>query len=205
MLSSESRFELWNRRLHYYAGLYLLFFVWLFALSGLIINHPGWSFASFWETRKQERYQRPLRPLAGANDLERARDVLAQLGVSGEIDLRRPKPGHLVFQAGRPGGFYEIDADLAGGAVTVARTTFNGWGAFRGLHTFSGVRTGQPEVHRDWVLTSLWTFAMDAVAAGLAFMVLSGLWVWFRSRRNRLAGLLSLATGIAVCGYFLLA
>ena len=41
-------FEIWNRKLHYYVGLYLLTFVWLFAVSGLIINHPGWAFADFW-------------------------------------------------------------------------------------------------------------------------------------------------------------
>ncbi len=31
----------WNRRLHYYFGLYFLFFTWLFALTGLLLNHSG--------------------------------------------------------------------------------------------------------------------------------------------------------------------
>ena len=39
------RFERWNRKLHFYAGLFLLLFIWLFAVSGLILNHPKWTFA----------------------------------------------------------------------------------------------------------------------------------------------------------------
>ena len=44
--------EAWNRRLHFYLGLYLLFFIWLFALTGLLLNHPKWSFADFWPMRR---------------------------------------------------------------------------------------------------------------------------------------------------------
>jgi hypothetical protein len=207
MLSSNSRLDFWNRRLHYYVGLYLLLFVWLFSISGLIINHPEWKFAEFWEMRKQEKFERRLSPVAGDTDLARARDVLRQLGVSGEIEWtgRAPKPGHLEFRAGRPGRSWEIDAEPAGGTVLVNRTTLNGWGALHTLHTFTGVRAGQPGMTRDWVLTRVWSFAMDAVAAGLAFMVASGCWVWFRSGRRRLTGILTLAAGVAVCAWFLLA
>ena len=28
-----------NRRAHYYLGLYFLFFLWLFAFTGLLLNH----------------------------------------------------------------------------------------------------------------------------------------------------------------------
>jgi len=32
--------EAWNRRLHYYLGLYFLLFLWLFSFTGLLLNHP---------------------------------------------------------------------------------------------------------------------------------------------------------------------
>src|SRR4051812_46879864 len=48
----------WNRKLHFYSGLFLLFFVWLFAFSGLILNHPTWSFAESWNNRKETNYVR---------------------------------------------------------------------------------------------------------------------------------------------------
>jgi hypothetical protein len=40
--SGANMFLLWNRRLHYYLGLYLLFFSWLFVFTGLLLNHPRW-------------------------------------------------------------------------------------------------------------------------------------------------------------------
>ena len=54
----------WNRRLHYYLGLYLLFFTWLFVLSGLLLNHPKWQFAEFWPNRVQttEEYEIGVKP-----------------------------------------------------------------------------------------------------------------------------------------------
>ena len=39
---SLRRFEFWNRKLHYYLGLYFLFFLWLFSLTGLMLNHQQW-------------------------------------------------------------------------------------------------------------------------------------------------------------------
>jgi hypothetical protein len=53
-------FERWNRKLHFYAGLFLLFFLWLFAFSGLLLNHPSWSFAEFWNNRRQTNYEREI-------------------------------------------------------------------------------------------------------------------------------------------------
>ena len=42
MPSSGKAFEVWNRKLHYYLGLYFLFFLWLFSLTGLMLNHQQW-------------------------------------------------------------------------------------------------------------------------------------------------------------------
>jgi len=198
--------DTWNRKLHYYAGLYLLFFLWLFSLSGLIINHPNWPMANFWASRKQERFERPLRPPAGATDLDRARDVLAQLGLSGEIDFPAPtqEPGRLAFRASRPGRMWEIQADLDRHVATVAATTVNGWGVLHILHTFSGVRMNEPRMTRDWSVTSVWSFAMDALAVGLIGMVLGGYWMWLRSARRLLAGALAAAAGCAIAAFFML-
>lgn len=39
--------ETWNRKIHIYLGLYFLFFLGLFSISGLVLNHPQWAFAQF--------------------------------------------------------------------------------------------------------------------------------------------------------------
>jgi hypothetical protein len=70
------------------------------------------------------------------------------------------------------------------------------------LHTFTGVRADDPSQKRNWLLTVLWSLSMDAVAIGLAFMVFSSIWMWYRLRTKRRLGLMVLAAGILSCGFF---
>jgi hypothetical protein len=43
---------------------------------------------------------------------------------------------------------------------------------------------------------------MDAVAVGLIVMVLSSYYMWFRLKKIHLWGWIALASGFAVCGFF---
>src|SRR5690349_22926921 len=81
------RLERWNRKLHYYAGLFLLFFLWLFAVTGLVLNHPTWSFAESWTKRKETNSERTITALGPElrGDLTQARAIMQQLGIEGEI------------------------------------------------------------------------------------------------------------------------
>src|SRR5437867_1071382 len=174
-------FEIWNRKLHFYIGLLLLFFLWLFALTGLLLNHPNWTFAEFWPNRKQTDLVCEIQSPPPGDDLVQARDIMRQLGIEGEIDWTATPsdPSRFEFQAVRPGHAYQIRADLRQNRVTLHRDDLNVWGVIRVLHTFTGVRLVDPKNRRDWALTSLWAFCMDAVAVGLIVMVLSSYYMWY--------------------------
>ena len=194
----------WNRALHIYCGLYLLFFFWLFSFTGLLLNHPKWRFADFWPLRKQDSFTHAIaRPPAGAG-LAQAQDILRQIGYAGEIQwtTAQTSPDRLNFRAARPGSVLDIDADLKKGVATIARVRYNGWGFVRILHVFTGVRAGDQRHERDWVLTRLWVFAMDATAAGLIVLVLGSYYMWWRLPGKRASGALALALGAVVCGFF---
>ena len=77
----QAGFERWNRKLHFYAGLFLLFFLWLFAFSGLLLNHSKWSSAQFWKTRKETNYEREIAAPGPQvkGDLAQARQMWLQL------------------------------------------------------------------------------------------------------------------------------
>ena len=173
----RARFERWNRKLHFYAGLFLLFFIWLFAFSGLLLNHPTWTFAEFWTSREETNYERDIAvPSADVKgDLAQAHDILKQLKIEGEImwTTTRTDPNQFDFQVRRPGHFFFIKADLAQKHVTVRQAEVNQWGVIKALHAFTGVQMDDARQSRDWALTSVWAVSMDAVAAGLIFMVLS--------------------------------
>ncbi len=195
----------WNRRVHYYLGLYLLFFIWLFACTGLLLNHPRWQFAQFWPNRTQNTTERTLAPVTAAADIDRARDVMRQLGIAGEIQwpVRQPVNGPFTFHVNRPGLNVEVKADLRGGPATMQSTQVNAWGVLHVLHTFTGAPAADSRNRRDWTLTTVWALSMDAVAAGLIVMVLGSYVMWFRLRAKRVGGIVALALGFLSCGAFM--
>src|SRR5437899_5904155 len=158
--------ERWNRKLHFYSGLFLIFFLWLFAFTGLLLNHPMWTFHENWKNRKETNYERTIAaPGPGVSgDLALARDIMRQLGIDGEIlwTTTRSDPSQLEFQVRRPGHFFFINANWARQQATVRQATVNVWGVMKVLHTFDGNVADDPRNSRDWVLTSLWAYSMDA-------------------------------------------
>jgi hypothetical protein len=210
MLSrAESRqrttiFATWNRKLHYYLGLYFLFFIWLFALSGLLLNHGGWAFAQFYPNRKVSTSERTISIPESTSDLDQARSVMRHVGIEGQIAWTGPRSGpeRLDFNASRPGRVYQVQADLVRGRARITVTQYNGWGIVRALHTFVGVSPDDPRNQRDWLLTSVWALSMDAVAAGIILMVLSSLYMWWGLKEKRLPGIAAVALGTLTCGLF---
>ncbi len=200
-----SAVENWSRRLHIYIGLYFLFFTWLFCLSGVVLNHPGWRIAGFWNERRQTSAEIRIARHAADTDSEVAKDLMTQLRIRGEISgtITRDAAGTLGFRVVRPGDIYEVKADFDSGVAAVNRIHVNGWGVLNMLHSFTGVRRTDPSLHQNWWATGLWRCSMDALSVGLVFMVLSGIYVWYRRARQRRSGALSLALGILTLAVFL--
>ncbi len=202
--SGADVFLVWNRRLHYYLGLYLLFFSWLFVFTGLLLNHPRWEFAQFWPNRVQSTTEQRFQVSEGTTDLGRARDLMRQFDIAGEIlwPAAQPVDGAFAFQVSRPGAVIDVKVDLRSGRATLQRTDLNAWGVMHVLHTFTGMPAAGPRNERDWILTTAWAISMDAVAAGLIFMVFSSYIMWYRLKAKRVGGIIALVLGLVICGAF---
>lgn len=201
--SSLVRFESWNRRLHYYFGLYFLFFIWLFALTGLLLNHPGWARHSA-DRRTESRHEAPVDLLAGRSDVAQARHLMGQLGLEGEIDWPATvQPGRFDFNVSRPSDAAQVRVDLASRRASVLRFENTPFAAFRIFHTFNGSRYNAPAMTRDWIVTSVWTILMDAFAAGLLMMIFGSYYMWYRLKRTHSLGIVVLSAGAVLCGMFL--
>src|ERR1700722_10729722 len=148
----SAKLTLWNRKLHYYLGLYFLFFLWLFAFTGLLLNHPAWTFAEFWTNRKQSVFERQIQTPRSGGDLDQARDLMRQLGIVGEIEwtATRSDPDTFDFRVTRPGHIFEIHADFNHRHAVVQSAGLNAWGVLHILHTFTGVRLADTRNQRDW-------------------------------------------------------
>jgi hypothetical protein len=197
-------FEMWNRRIHFYLGLYLLFFVWLFAFSGLLLNNSSWKAFEFWDKRKESADERQIITPSPGSDLAQANDLMRQLGIRGEVEwtASRGDNNRLNFRVTRPGRVIDINADFQQKRATVKRIDYNAWGLIRTLHTFTGASMHDNRNERDWILTKVWVFAMDAVAVGLIIMVLSSAYMWYELPEKRVLGAIILSFGILSCGLF---
>jgi hypothetical protein len=195
---------IWNRKLHIYTGLYLLLFVWLFAVSGLILNHPKWNFTEFWPQRKQSSFERTIQIPPETSDLAKAKNLMRQLGISGEISWTTtyPTAERLDFRVNKPGKMLTIKTDLKSKLATVEQIRVNAWGVLRLIHEFTGVRLNEPKEQRDWLLTKIWSLSMDAVVIGLLFMVASSFYMWYQLKPKRRLGLVIFGLGIICTGFF---
>ena len=198
---ASKTFELWNRRLHYYLGLYFLFFLWLFSLTGLMLNHQQW-FRNLYE-RTETRYTSEIATPVGDTVLAQTRDVMRQLRLVGEIDWSAVQPvGHIDFSVARPNGAAQVRVDINAKTAYVREFENGHLHAFQIFHTFSGSRYSQPASQRDWMMTSVWVFAMDALAAGLIVMVFGSYYMWWRLKKRKTLGVIVLFAGTASCAIF---
>ena len=106
----------WNKKIHIYLGLYMLLFLWLFSISGLLINHHNWF-------QQQEKLEKPIQLPQGADDQAKAEDLRAQLGLSGDFrparGNRKPPPGHFIFTLVGLERDISVDADLEKSVATI--------------------------------------------------------------------------------------
>ena len=129
---------------------------------------------------------------------------MRQLNLRGEVDWPASQPvGHIDFNVARPNGSAQVRVDLNAKQAYVKTFKNGALHGFQIFHTFSGTRFNQPASRRDWVVTSLWVFAMDALAAGLTVMVLGSYYMWWRLKKRKALGLITLFLGVVSCTVFL--
>jgi hypothetical protein len=193
-----------NRKIHIYFGLYFLLFIWLFAFSGLLLNHH-WEFAEFYQTEEKQLSTHPISIARAPDDETLAHALAGQLGLRGEVSVSARSdaaPDLLKFQVGRAGTAYQVSADLAKASAEVEKRGPGTWRLLHTLHTFTGVSVRDETRQRNWAPTWLWVLAMDGLAIGLLAMVATGIYLWWQLRSRRLAGLAALGIGIAISIYF---
>ena len=82
------------------------------------------------------------------------------------------------------------------------RIHVNKSGVLNMLHSFSGVRRMDRTLRPNWWLTQMWRFSMDALAVGLSFLVLSGIYIWYSRAQNRRGGMIALFLGVLTLAGF---
>jgi hypothetical protein len=183
-----------TRDLHLYAGLFLCPFVLLFAFSTILLNHPSRSPTGQVEPRREAAVRVPA---GEPGSVPHARAILQQIGVTGEMDYVRhnAKTGKLFIPVSKPGEVTRVDVDLRAGTATIERERRGLGEALNYLHKMPGPHNVR--FRGNWVYMSWWSVTTDAVVCGLLFLTISGLYLWWKLKAERVVGWALIGGGAA--------
>jgi hypothetical protein len=196
----------WNRKIHLYCGLCLLFFIWLFGLSGVLLNHH-WKFANSWEKRKETSYNKEIQISDEREKYPLAQEIIDKLNLNGNIYKLRfaNDSSFLNISLAKPGTHYDIQASLNDGIILIKSTELDKWDMMRTLHKLRNPTKKEQNERYFTFLSSLWSISIDVVSIGLIITCLGGWYMWLQITGRRFyIGLVSLAVGFILCVCFLL-
>ena len=186
----------WIRDLHLYFGLFISPFILLFAASVFYLNHgrllPG---SSSTETFQGLQIPDGFDRLKGREAVDRAKMILRQIGVSGEIGFLRytATDRHLFFPVSRAGIEATVNVDLGLRSATVKRRRMSLWESLAYLHKMPGPHN--VAIRGNWSGTRVWRWFADATIYLLLFISISGVYLWWAIKAERRAGALMLTAG----------
>jgi hypothetical protein len=196
----------WNLKIHIYIGLFLLFFIWLFGFSGLLLNHH-WEFANFWEQRKEISYNKTIQIGDERGQFALVNDIKHKLNLNGSISNPSFSNDSILlnFIVSKPGTRYDIKANLDDGDILISEMKFNKWGILRALHTLRNPTKKEEGVNYQSIMASIWSISTDIISLSLVVLCLGG-WILLLqvSGKRFYPGLISLVGGITLCILFLL-
>jgi hypothetical protein len=186
----------WTRDLHLYLGLFISPFLLLFSASVFYLNH-GKLLVSDPAPEMFRGLEIPdgLDRLKGRDAVERARLILPQLGVSGEIGFLRyiASERRLLFPVSRAGSEATVEVNLDAGTATVKRRRMGVWESLAYLHKMPGPHN--VAIRGNWVGTRAWKVLADATIYLVLFITISGIYLWWALKAERRVGLFLLGAG----------
>ena len=194
----SKRLYIWTRDLHLYLGLFVSPFLLLFAVSVFFLNHartPVDATSTAKVTIHDLRIPSGIEEAQGMERVHRAAEILAQVGVTGEINFIRyvPKERRLVIPVVKPGVETTIDLNVEARTATVSRRKTTTWETLSYLHRSPGPHN--VAIRGNWFWTQVWRWFSDATVYVVLFLSMTGIYLWAVLRSERKVGLILLLAG----------
>lgn len=178
---------------HSYTGLFLIPWLLVYAISAFCLNHGPWINKTFkigppqWQLQREVSFAPdetfPERPA------EQAKTLMQHLGLSGAHRvLPASTPQRMMIMRPSGAGNYRIIWQRQKDLVRVERQPFSALRLVHALHFRGSYR------QRDFAHIA-WAVIVDAVSISLCLWIISGVYIWFRKPRQRLAGGVCLGAG----------
>ncbi len=189
------------RQVHMYLALFLVPWMLMYAVSGMVMNHRDF-FAEYygghplsWQKERELTYDGQFAPDATPEMM--ARRILSDLDMDGAHWARRSDNGERVtIFRNDPIAAKRITFTPADGKLVIERAEFR-------TPTFLTRLHGRRGYQQDYFLEDAWGFCVDLVIFAIVFWGISGLWLWTKVRPTRQWGLVSIAAGTGLFLFFL--
>ena len=194
--ASEKTFYRWTRDLHLYLGLFVSPFVIAFAISVFFLNHAKVDAGAVTSmTFRDVQIPAALETARGREAVDRARAIVDQVGVTGEIGFVRyvRKDQRFVIPVSKPGVETMVDVDVAQRTAVVSRRTTGILESIAYLHKSPGPHNA--DLRGNWFWTRVWRWLADGTVYLVLFISATGLYLWFTIKAERRIGLALLGAG----------
>jgi hypothetical protein len=171
------------RTIHLCAALFSTAFLAMYGISAVQMAHTKW-FSMKPGVSIQEL---PVTPgLTNARDA--ARELMVRHHLRGELQSVDARATDLRFRIVRPGTVYEVVYTPASGMARVKTSTAGFMGMLNRIHHVNGL-------WHEWALLNVWGGLVGLVSMGLFLLGATGLYLWFKTRRERRIGIVLLTIG----------
>lgn len=189
-----------TRDVHQYVGLFLSPFVLMFAVSVILLNHPGIPIGNPVESPARTLTIEGVPDLdkfEGRERVEQARRILQQAGISGEIGFinHSDREGRFKIPAARPGYEAVVELSKRTGEVSIKERRTGFLDSFIYLHKMPGPHLAN--IRGNSVLVRAWSWLADGTAWLLVFLSVSGFYLWFALKVDRPVGWIMITAGSA--------
>ena len=184
----RTAFLCWLRRVHGRLGLWGAVVGLLFGATGIVMNHRAILPVPL---KKIEQTSLQI-PLAQAPQSAQALAVMlqAQLGFEGKSPRLKIEPAKIVYWNDRPVTQPELWQIWLEAPQHYARAEYYVGNRFARIDTFDpNLIATLTRLHQSIGVSALWVLFADSIAGSIILLALSGLILWTRLDRRRLAGL----------------
>lgn len=199
------RLYLITRDLHLYFGLFVSPFVIVFAVSVFFLDHAKIDTSATTSSMTVRNVTIPagLEAVRGREAADRARELLARVGVDGEIGFLHyvRNERRLIIPVSKPGLETMIDVDLSNRTVVISRRPTGVLESIGYLHKSPGPHNA--DIRGNWAWTRAWRWLADGTVYLLLFISATGLYLWFTIKAERRFGLILIGAGIVSFGAFI--
>jgi hypothetical protein len=187
------------RDLHLYFGLFISPFILLFAVSVFYLNHGKLIVDAELVRETYVNLEIPdgFDRVKGIEAISRAKSILPQVGVEGEIGFLRyaVKDRRLMFPVSKAGVEATVDVDLSSRSATVAKRRMSIWESLAYLHKMPGPHN--VAIRGNWIGIQVWRGLADTTIYLLLFISISGIYLWWAIKAERKIGFTLLTAGAA--------